>query len=80
MINKYPKDTPMLEDELRRAFRNVGYGNVDVKIQKFKAGAGYGVETFAEFWIKVTKSSLTRKDVSRASNKLYNVIRRKPRK
>lgn len=79
MINKYPK-TPILEDELRKAFRNSGFGNVDVKIQKFKAGAGYAVETFAEFWIKITKSSLTGKDTSRASNKLYNIIRRKPRK
>jgi len=77
MITKYSDTT--LEDELRKAFRNSGYGNVDVKIERFKLSAGYGIETSAEFWIKIMKSSLTRKDTSRASNKLYKIVRRKPR-
>lgn len=78
MITKYSDTT--LEDELRKAFRNSGYGNVDVKVERFRVGAGYGIETYAEFWIKVMKSSLTRKDTSRASNKLYKIVRRGPRK
>ncbi len=78
MLNKYPKNTT-LEDELRKAFRNAGYGNVDVKIQKFKVSAGYGIATSAEFWIKIVKSSLTRKDTARAASKLYRIVRRKPR-
>jgi len=79
MINKYPKTSPMIEDELRKAFRNAGFGNVDVTIEKFAAKAGYMIDTSAEFWIKITKSRLPRKDISRASNTLYKIVRRKPR-
>ena len=78
MITKSSKSTT-LEDELRGAFRNAGYGNVDVKIQKFGIKAGYGIDTSAEFWIKITKTSLTRKDTARAAGKLYKIVRRKPR-
>jgi len=78
MINKYPKNAS-IEDELRKAFRNSGYGNVDVKIEKFKISAGYGIDTSAEFWIKIIKSKMTRKDTSSAVRKLYKIVRRKPR-
>lgn len=78
MINKYPKGTT-LEDELRKAFRNAGFGVVDVKVEKFKVSAGYGIDTSAEFWIKIMKSKLTRKDTARAASKLYKIVRRKPR-
>ena len=78
MISKYAKNTT-LEGELKKAFRNAGYGNVDVKVEKFKVSAGYGIDTSAEFWIKIIKSKMTRKDTSSAVRKLYKIVRRKPR-
>ena len=70
-----------IETELNKAFKNSGFGDVEVKIDKVGVSAGYGVETEMSFLIRITKSnqSAVVKAVRRAirrPRKTYKIERR----
>lgn len=71
-----------IETELKKAFKNSGFGDVDVRIDKMGLSAGYAIDTEMSFLIRITKSKQstimrTVRSAIRAPRKSYKIERRK---